>query len=313
MSDNIGTWPDQGLTVDYFLDLVTAEHNQRPRYMQTVALSVDPYVDGQNIALRYPTLYDLDTAIGEQLDYVGQWVGITRYIVTPIDIYFSFDMEDIGFDEGRWQAPYEDSSITLVRLDDEHYRILLRARIVANYWDGTIEGAYKAWDTLFAGTGYTVLIQNGLAKNEAFFTLDDKDQGLQGFDMVGWYEQRLHYPYLNGNMSIIEALLSEKPVDAVIRALFQGGYMGLDSAGVGTSHVTQNKADVNKPLFALDCGPETPWVTYDTRGLGHDQAFIYADYGINLPPGLDVNTYPPTVLAGFDLGAWARILDLEKL
>ena len=89
--------------VDYLLDLVTSEHNQRPRYMGTVALSVEPYIDGSNIAYSYRTLFDLDTAVGEQLDFVGQWVGITRYIVEPLDVFFTLDDENLGFDFGKFR------------------------------------------------------------------------------------------------------------------------------------------------------------------------------------------------------------------
>lgn len=317
MSDNPEIWPNPpGVSVEYLLDLVTWEHNQRPRYMATVALSVDPYIDGQNIALGYQTLYNIDTAVGEQLDFIGQWVGITRYITEPINVFFSFDDidEDVGFDEGKWQSEFEFTSLShVIKLDDEQYRLLLKARIVSNHWDGTVEGAYRAWDTLFAGTGYSVLIQDGLPAAEHYFTFDDPEKGLFGFDMVPfWSGRQFRYPHYNGNMNIIIALMSDKPVDAIMRTLFREGYMGLDSAGVGTSHLIQNSADIGKPLFAFDAGPETPWVTFNKPGLGHNQAFIYASYGITLPPGLDVNTYPPTVLAGFDLGAWARILNLAE-
>lgn len=233
MSDNPEIWPNPpGVSVEYLLDLVTWEHNQRPRYMATVALSVDPYIDGQNIALGYQTLYNIDTAVGEQLDFIGQWVGITRYITEPINVFFSFDDidEDVGFDEGKWQSEFEFTSLShVIKLDDEQYRLLLKARIVSNHWDGTVEGAYRAWDTLFAGTGYSVLIQDGLPAAEHYFTFDDPEKGLFGFDMVPfWSGRQFRYPHYNGNMNIIIALMSDKPVDAIMRTLFREGYMGLD-------------------------------------------------------------------------------------
>ena len=302
------------VSVAYLLDYVTSEHNQRPKYMATVALSVEPYIDGQNIALGYQTLFDLDTAVGVQLDDVGKWVGITRFIEAPTNILFSLDLdeEDVGFDEGQWQGPHYTSQSRITRLDDDMYRLLLRARIVSNYWDGTVEGAYKAWDTLFAGTGFKVLIQDGLPAWQYNFTLNDTDQGLRGFDMAPWFDASAPRYFLNGNMSIYLILLSNAPVTAILRTLFREGYLGLDSAGVGTSHLIQDKGDIGKPIFAFDAGPETPWLTYDTPGQGTEEALIYADYGrpgTELPPGLDINSYPPTVMAGFDLGCWVKILD----
>jgi len=415
------------VTVEYLLDYVTSEHSDKPRYMQTVALSVQPYIDSENVALSYRTLFDLDTAVGEQLDMLGQWVGITRYIAEPIDLFFSLDHSDLGFDAGKWQTPHE-LSMRLVRLDDEHYRILLRARIVSNHWDGTIPGAYKAWDTLFAGTGYQVYIQDGLPRGERWFTFDDPIQGLSGFDMCPWFvEPELKRIYFNldhsdpelgfdkgmlfgpswaeynqianvhGNMTIIQALLGP-PMDAVVQALFSGGYMGLDSAGVGTYHIIQNQGGgsdggIGLPMFALDSGPEVKyWCTFDVESLGFDEApiwypgamplednlphFVFDDvpqvslqgpsgldqgywstkeypveepsdyltldysdpargfdsagwYGAGAIPGSDGDTgpwypppadpsqplpptgigYPPYGLAGFDLGAWAKLID----
>lgn len=295
--------------VEYLLDLVTAEHNQQPRYMATVALSVEPFVDGQNTALSYPTLFDLDTSVGQQEDMLGEWVGVTRYIVEPVDIFFTLDKEGLGFDQGKWQTPYELAQ-EVVRLDDEHYRILLRARIVANYWDGTIPGAYKAWDILFKDTSYEILIQNGLPGDERFFTFDDELRGFDqarwwfkpklindfftfdsedlalGFDRGRWYSAGLATyeaggPVVNGNMHLIQALIGP-PMDAVMLALFTGGYLGLKSAGVEIDYVTQYQEpdkdySVGRPLFALDCGPngEGYWVSFDIAGCGHDEAPLF--------------------------------------
>jgi hypothetical protein len=336
------------ITVEYLLDLITAEHAPRPRYMATVSLSVRPFTDGQTTALSYQQLFDLDTAVGEQLDFVGQWVGITRYIVEPIDIFFEFDRAAVGLDYGKWKTAYEEAA-QIVRLDDDHYRILLRARIVANYWDGTIPGAYKAWDTLFKDTGYQVLIQDGFQRAGREFQFDDVLQGLAGFDAAPWYiEPELARIYLNldhpdpglgfdkglwfgphwaeyklvpevhGTMEIIQALLGP-PLDAVIQALFSGGYMGLDSAGVGTLHIIQNQDEgvdsgIGLPLFGLDAGPTVEyWCSFDIEGLGHDEAPIWYPGAIPIAEDLPHFMFdqPPLpsiqdpLSIGLDQGYWS--------
>ncbi|CDH30939.1 conserved hypothetical protein [Xenorhabdus bovienii str. Intermedium] len=74
-----------------------------------------------------------------QLDAVGEWIGLSRYVRIPIvGVYFSLDMEEIGFDQGSWRRRF-DSDTGFTELDDETYRTLLRVKIQANHWDGTSE------------------------------------------------------------------------------------------------------------------------------------------------------------------------------
>lgn len=45
--------------------------------------------------------FDIDTAAGVQLDVVGEWVGRSRRVATPVTgIYFSWDTERVGWDQG---------------------------------------------------------------------------------------------------------------------------------------------------------------------------------------------------------------------
>jgi len=281
---------------DYF-SKIAAEHSQRPRFMATVALSVQPYVDGINAANSLIGLFDLDSAVGEQLDFLGQWVGVSRYIAVETHKWFTLDEHhyDLGLDQGLWLTPYDTAS-ELVPLDDSQYRALLHGRIIANQWDGTIPGLYEAWNAVFYGTGYQVLIQDGMTRAETDFTLDFMGRGL---DQSLWYEvpkldtliyfsldstdpaQGLDQGLLlgppgseillpvartNGNMHLIEALLGP-PVDPLTQALFTGDYLGLKSAGVGVDYYRQNQgpaaghppdgtSGIGLPLFCLDAQAE---------------------------------------------------------
>ncbi|MGC7970039.1 DUF2612 domain-containing protein, partial [Salmonella enterica] len=71
-----------------------------------------------------PFDFDLDQAIGVQLDAVGEWVGISRNITVPLaGVYFSFDIAGLGFDQGVWKGPF-DPDTGLTTLDDDTYRLL---------------------------------------------------------------------------------------------------------------------------------------------------------------------------------------------
>lgn len=141
-----------------YTGLITSEHNQKPNLIATVSLLVQGLADTAVVLATIPELYDLDVAVGGQEDTVGQWVGRTRFLTEPLaGVYFSLDTAGLGFDHGVWLGPF-DPITGLVALFDEAYRVLLKATVAANQWDGTIPGAYAAWDVLFAGDDFTLLI-----------------------------------------------------------------------------------------------------------------------------------------------------------
>jgi len=118
--------------------LITSEHRDKPRFMGTVGALVQPIVDQMNVLQSMPAKFDLDNSVGVQLDDVGLWVGVSRKIRTPLTgIYFSFDIAGLGFDQGTWKGPFDpDTGLTV--LDDDTYRLVIRAKIGANHWDGTL-------------------------------------------------------------------------------------------------------------------------------------------------------------------------------
>lgn len=121
-----------------YTGLIPAENANAPNFVAMVG-AVSGAFAGINNALRnIEASFDLDTAQGVQLDKIGIWVGLTRYVPTPLaGIYFSFDTANLGFNQGQWKGPYDpDTGITA--LDDETYRTMLRAKIASNMWDGTM-------------------------------------------------------------------------------------------------------------------------------------------------------------------------------
>lgn len=197
-----------------YTSLITSEHNEKPRFMAMVSLLGQWAVDRRNMLASIPGLFDIDDAVGQQLDWVGQWVGVSRNLSIPLTgVYFSFDTAGLGFDQGTWLGPF-DPTTGLVSLPDNAYRTLLYAVIAANNWDGTVPGAYTAWNTIFEPLGYSILIEDGQ------------------------------------DMTMTVALIGPTP-DAVTLALFTGGYLNLRPAGVGiTFYYTQSVPNV--PIFGFD-------------------------------------------------------------
>jgi hypothetical protein len=208
---NVG--PNLGDIAPY-LSLITSEHADKPNYLTFVATFLQPVADIIAQIKAIPALFDLDTAVGEQLDFIGQWVGRSRYLTTALpNVYFSFDTAGLGFDQAVWQGPF-DPTTGLTALPDDSYRTLLRATIAANQWDGTIPGAYNAWNVVFSGTGTQILIQD------------------------------------NGDMTMLFGLVGTVP-DAVTKALLTGGYLALKPAGVRITGYYVSSAP-GTPLFGFD-------------------------------------------------------------
>lgn len=151
------------LTSEY-TDLLIDEHRDQPRYKATVALSVEPLCEMMSICemLKGPAL-DLDTAVGRELDILGEWIGLARQVPFPMNsFYFTWNQtgsgEDVsvpeepataatGWDEGKWFG-IGDTMSGVQDLDDSEYRLLLRMKALANRWDGSAEGLYAILGTL---------------------------------------------------------------------------------------------------------------------------------------------------------------------
>jgi hypothetical protein len=162
--------------------------------MAMIRAALEPIVATQNVIASIPEKFDLDTATGIQLDIVGEWIGRSRYIATPITgIYFEWSgTVATGWRSGVWRGKFDPSS-GLVALPDEFYRLVLKAKVVANSWNGSIPSAYDAWSIVFQNN--QILIQD------------------------------------NQDMSMVIGVTGE-PLDPLLTALLQGGYIPLKPEGV---------------------------------------------------------------------------------
>lgn len=137
--------------VNDYLKRVPAQHRDKPRFTDTLTSILEPLLQLQSVMEQTSRAYDVDEAIGVQLDTVGKWVGVSRYVDQPLDgIYFEWagQTRKTGWNAGLWKGKY-DPATGLVALDDDTYRSLIRLQIAANVWDGSADEAYRAWRTAF--------------------------------------------------------------------------------------------------------------------------------------------------------------------
>ena len=193
--------------------LITSEHRDMSRFMATIAAVVQPLVDQMNLLASMPGKFDLDAAVGAQLDDVGRWVGVSRRIRTPLTgIYFSFDIDGLGFDQGTWKGPFDpDTGLTV--LDDDTYRLVIRAKIGANHWDGTLASSAAILNSIFGADTHV-------------FIEDHQD------------------------MSMTIGIAGKVP-SAVFLALLAGGYIPLKPEGVRVAYTIVTTVD-GAPMFGFD-------------------------------------------------------------
>lgn len=146
-------------TIQNYLDLITSSWAQKPKFTAMVSLDVSVQVQVQALLQSMIPIFDLSTPpVGDQLDIIGEWVGISRDVSVPIGgVYFTWDGDpSVGWNYGTWQ-PYN-KPVNITQLPDDAYLTLILAKISANQWDGTTNGAYAIWDTIFPAL--TILIQD---------------------------------------------------------------------------------------------------------------------------------------------------------
>ncbi|WP_312384876.1 DUF2612 domain-containing protein [Atlantibacter subterraneus] len=141
-----------------YTELITNYHATKSKFLQHIDLITRPLTDISTSVADMVRKFDVDSANGEQLDIIGLWVGRSRVVTTPIsNVYFSWDTDGLGWDQGNWQGPYDpDSGFTA--LSDDVYRLVLKAQIAINQWDGTVGGLEDLLEMVFEGTGIDMQI-----------------------------------------------------------------------------------------------------------------------------------------------------------
>ena len=248
------------MTTEEYLNLITQEHRDKPRFVETVRASVDALADLQSKLRKFVRDFDVDEAVGVQLDTIGQWVGISRYVDVPIsDYYFTWDATaETGWDAGVWEG-YGDDKTRKYRLPDDIYRRIIYAKIILNSWKGrkgSIEEAYKVFNTALSKQHVTRIIDGALVQNNPtiVFSWDEDGKGWDeafwetpvypffAWDTVGqgWDESIWASGSVYGDEEVMNiwVLLQENALPMIEEILVFSGFIPFRLAGVRTNYGT---------------------------------------------------------------------------
>jgi hypothetical protein len=132
-----GNEPIETLPLGYYQRLLTSQYQapSSPKLNALLYVLLRKFDDVSQCLVKFDTAFDLDVAVGAQLDALGEVAGAARVV---------------GFQPSGGASPV---------LDDATYRIYIKARIAQNQWDGTPTSLYFIWQTLFPG-GSIIIADN---------------------------------------------------------------------------------------------------------------------------------------------------------
>lgn len=116
---------------EFYLKLITSEHATSKNFISYTKATLDmvsPMIDALN---SFDDLFNLDYAVGSQLDDIGILVGITRVLPTSVT-----EIDPV--------------------LDDATFRRIIKAKILRNHWDGTLQGMMEIMNVLYKNLPYII-------------------------------------------------------------------------------------------------------------------------------------------------------------
>lgn len=159
----------------YYTGLITSEYKAAPHFNSLVAKLVDYNIALDRYILKMVDMFDVDTAKDDQLDILGECVGVTRslsfepspaakghlYLPGP-ETTEEFNGDESLYLQYRTPSPANMAETDTVRtldvkyendetplINDDIFRIMVKARIIQNIWKGNVLDLYEMWSLLF--------------------------------------------------------------------------------------------------------------------------------------------------------------------
>ena len=120
-----------------YTKLVIPQHRVQPKFMAWLNSALNPLLSAQRLLTSLRDQFDLDRAVGAQLDRVGTVLGVSR------------------------KLPFQPSGNVSPIMEDDNYRLILRAAVAKQHFDGTVPGLYDLLQTVLGNSGlYFVAVDN---------------------------------------------------------------------------------------------------------------------------------------------------------
>ena len=140
--------------IEYYVNLLIIQYHNKPKARATIRAFIAELMSVYNLLKQLEQAFDIDRAVGNQLDIVGKYFGVVRnFVGLKFGYqYFSFqyeggDDEGLSFriidgdnSEGKFRTLYGEKTYQY-DLDDEQFRTLIKLRAIALH-NETLSYAY---------------------------------------------------------------------------------------------------------------------------------------------------------------------------
>jgi hypothetical protein len=131
-----GNQPIEALPIGYYLAILTHQYRQKsPKLSALLYVLVKKLDDISECLVQMDLAFDMDFATGRQLDMLGAIHHVSRTL------------------------PFQPSGGISPLMDDATYRLLIKAAIARDQWNGRIDSLYAIWNQLFPA-GNIVIADN---------------------------------------------------------------------------------------------------------------------------------------------------------
>lgn len=145
--------------VSQYLNLIILQYQEKPKLLAEATAIIEIFENLKNSSDQLKSAFDIDTAVGNQLDIIGKIVGLNRKVSQVVPkVYFGFNNKNsnaLGFG----QAPFYKTTYAKygdLTLNDEDYRFYLKAKISINFMKNNIHSINDIIAYLFNNNAYVV-------------------------------------------------------------------------------------------------------------------------------------------------------------
>jgi hypothetical protein len=128
--------------IDQYTLMLIKQYWEKPRARAEIEAMVSTWQTVADLLRSLDRAFDLDFAVGKQLDIIGRIVGVPRNVPAILQrVRFGFSINPVcvgfadRFDFTRESAPFFnrfDRALTSQQLDDEKYRRVIRVKVAKN-------------------------------------------------------------------------------------------------------------------------------------------------------------------------------------
>lgn len=130
-----------------YIALLTSQHRDKFKFRQTVETSITPLIDCLDCLSSLGGKFDLETAKGDQLQILADWIGAPNSIPNSVPVpYFGFqgqpaslpwrETDDSSFKSGYWRESGM-SGYTALKMSPQLFKRAIKAKILLNKSDCT--------------------------------------------------------------------------------------------------------------------------------------------------------------------------------